>query len=216
MRRTAALVVILIGLTSGCGGPTTASRRLTGLPTIVRAHGPLLVGTDMKPGVWVAKSPDSRCGSLSSSKRNFNVDHSDPGDMIAGSLQVGDKQRIVLHAGEYFFSDGQCSWSLENPAERTPDPATTAGGCAILVGGSDLVRAALKFGHRPASQRGPDEGQLLAFRLFAVVAARNKELGDAAGPLVDYLDNPDAYNVGSGTRPNVTRAVEHIRQVCGR
>lgn len=49
-----------------------------------------------------------------------------------------------------------------------------------------------------------------------MAVAHNVLLWEAAGQLVDYLDDPDAYNRGTGTIPKVEAAVVKINTVCGR
>jgi hypothetical protein len=116
-----------------------------------------------------------------------------------------------------------CAWAADGPS-ATPtaagvpsaelNPATRADGCAILVGGDDLVARILEVGHLPSNERAAGQASVLQDRLFTVVVAHNRWLGDAAGQLVDYLDDPDAYNRGPGTTAEVTRAVRRVRAIC--
>ena len=206
--RLAALVAVLLVL-AGCG----SSRTPGSARTHVRDAGPYAVGEDIAPGVWVT-GDRGECLGYAATSRDFDIERSeDPDAFLRLAVRVGDGKRIVLHRGEFFFAS-TCSWSLADASDRLPDPATTAGGCSILVGGDDLVQQTLDFGHRPSGDRDDRTSWDLQERLFAVVVARNKKLGDAAGQLVDYLDDPDGYNDGAGTIRKVSRAVDRIRSVC--
>ena len=207
--RLAALAAAVLVL-AGCGSATAGSNSAR---THVRDSGPYAVGTDIEAGVWIT-ADRGECLGYTARTRDFDIETSeDPDDFLAGEVVVGDFHRIVLHRGEFFFAD-RCAWSLADPSDHVPDPATTAGGCAILVGKDDLVQRTLDFGHRSKDERNDATSWDLQERLFAVVSARNKELGSAAGQLVDYLDDPDGYNDGAGTISKVTRAVDRIRSLC--
>ena len=123
---------------------------------------------------------------------------------------------LLLLTGCVSGTDEPGSRSTIGSSHSASDPATKVGGCELLVGDDDLVQETLDFGHLPAEERNLGTGSALQNRLFALVVADNKLLGDAAGQLVDYLDDPDAYNRGAGTIPTVTRAVNRIRTVCGK
>ena len=207
----AAVLLVLAGCGTGGGGASSADTR-----TEVHGDGPYAVGADIEPGVWTTSGHEP-CGGFTARSRTFDVTSADdPDAFIAGSVRVGDLQRIVLHRGEYFFSDRCAEWARVDSPERTTDPATTEGGCAILVGDDDLVQETLDFGHLPAGKRDERTGSELQDRLFTLVVSRTKQLDDAAGQLVDYRDDPDAYNVGAGTDEKVTRAVDRIRAVCAK
>ncbi|RNL78562.1 hypothetical protein EFL95_05580 [Nocardioides marmorisolisilvae] len=181
----------------------------------MRDSGPYEVGKDIEPGVWITSDPGECLGYVART-RDFDIEGSgDPDDYVGGAVLVGDVHRIVLHRGEFFFAD-RCSWSRAEASDRTPDPATTAGACAILVGKGDLVQRTLDFGHRAQGDRDDRTTWELQERLSAVVMSQTKKLWSPAGQLVDYLDDPDGYNDGAGTIPKVTRAVDLIRSVCGR
>jgi len=208
--RGAIVLVALLPLL-GCG--TATDDVSAGSGTHVDGDGPYEVGADIDPGVWTAPTGVA-CSGYSAKTRSFDLEGGDdPDGFIAGSLRVGAIQRIVLRDGEFFFSHSCTGWSREGASHRSPDPATTAGGCTILTNG-DLVRKTLALGHRPSGERSAGELWALQERLEALVVARNKALGDASGQLVDYLDDPDGYNVGAGTIPKVTRAVTRIRSTC--
>jgi hypothetical protein len=90
------------------------------------------------------------------------------------------------------------------------DPATLDGGCDILLGDEGILDAALAAGE------GDDdaERQRVQDRLFAIVSAKNDSLGDAAGQLVDYLDDPSAYVKDGELDASVTTAEADIRETC--
>ncbi|MFL6171910.1 MAG: hypothetical protein ACJ716_03355 [Marmoricola sp.] len=205
-------------LVAGCGSAVedASAKKTTDGATRVHGAGPYEVGTEIEPGVWTAEGTGSSCGGFTTSSRDFKIESTSAG-YLNGSVTVGDVQRIVLHTGEFFTNHSCQTWQREDgTAARTPDPASLAGGCTILVADGDLVQNTLDFGHRPAAERDIRAGTTLQDRLFALVASRNPVLGDPAGQLVDYLDDPDAYNDGAGTTDTVTRAVDRIRASCAK
>jgi hypothetical protein len=90
------------------------------------------------------------------------------------------------------------------------DPATLEGGCDILLGDEGVLDAALAAGE------GDDEAerQRVQDRLFAIVSAENDSLGDAAGQLVDYLDDPSAYMKDGELDASITTAEADVRETC--
>lgn len=125
-------------------------------------------------------------------------------------------ERTALGLAALVLVAGCGSHSGGGPEARHADPATHEGACSILVGEDDLVQRTLAFGHRPAGERDISTLAHLQDRLFSVVVARAPGLWSAAGELVDYLDDPDSYNRGTGTIPSVEAAVVRINTVCGR
>ncbi|MCZ4500017.1 MAG: hypothetical protein JWQ74_2572 [Marmoricola sp.] len=97
-------------------------------------------------------------------------------------------------------------------ATPATDPGSLAAGCATLVRTGDLVGQALAFGRTPD---GTDRSAVQE-KLFAVVTAGNKNLADAAGQLVDFLDDPEAYVDGGTINRDVTRAAADIRGTCAK
>jgi hypothetical protein len=82
--------------------------------------------------------------------------------------------------------------------------------CAALVGDDGLVDRALAGADLTAEERGPVQDAL-----FAVVAAGPADLQDPAGQLVDYLDDPAAYQpLDGGPDDAVTEAADSIRDTC--
>ncbi len=82
--------------------------------------------------------------------------------------------------------------------------------CAALVGEDGLVARALAGADLTAEERGPVQDAL-----FAVVAAGPAALQDPAGQLVDYLDDPAAYQpLDGGPDDAVTEAADSIRDTC--
>ncbi|MET0929362.1 MAG: hypothetical protein ABWX74_07580 [Aeromicrobium sp.] len=92
----------------------------------------------------------------------------------------------------------------------TADPATLEGGCEILLGDEGVLDAALAF---PESDDDAERTRVQE-RLFAIVAAENDSLGDPAGQLVDYLDDPAAYIVDGELSSTITAAEADIRETC--
>ena len=90
------------------------------------------------------------------------------------------------------------------------DPATLEGGCDILLGDEGILDAALAAGEADDTA----ERQRVQERLFAIVSAENDSLADAAGQLVDYLDDPSAYVTGDELDASITTAESDIRETC--
>jgi len=211
----AGVLLAVAGCSSGVDHPTSAQP--SDSSTSVHGKGPYEVGRQINPGVWISDPAQPGCSGTSASTPDAAPgDPASDDDLIAFSVRVGDVQRIELHKGEFFTSIRCSTWQLEDGSSpRTPDPTTRIGGCTLLVDGDHLVQRTLAYGHRSAGERDAFIGQELQDRLFALVVARNKPLWASAGQLVDYLDDPDAYNRGTGTSTRVTRAVDRIRSVCG-
>lgn len=130
----------------------------------------------------------------------------------------------VISAAMLLSALAGCGGASDPDPEATPssartafrdDAATRAGACHILVGPDGAVSQALalvKPDNGSSAER--DERAKVQDRLFAIVAARNAKLGDAAGQLVDVLDAP-SYFVKNG-RPDATvrRTVATINKLC--
>lgn len=89
------------------------------------------------------------------------------------------------------------------------DPATLEGGCDILLGDEGILDAALSI----TTSDDPDRARVQD-RLFAIVTAENESLADAAGQLVDYLDDPAEYIEDGEPDASVTTADADIRETC--
>jgi hypothetical protein len=105
--------------------------------------------------------------------------------------------------------------SAAPPASSSPpvsgvDPSTLEGGCEIVFGDEDLLKAALKF---PKSKDEAERARIQE-RLFSIVSAKNESLGDAAGQLVDYLDDPSAYIENGKPVSSISVAISDIRETC--
>jgi major membrane immunogen (membrane-anchored lipoprotein) len=96
----------------------------------------------------------------------------------------------------------------------TPDPATLAGACDILVGEGRAVQEALGFPRKNESSADEALRFEIQEQLFSVVVANNKDLADPAGQLVDFLDDPEAYIENGELAPIVLRAFSDIRETC--
>lgn len=98
--------------------------------------------------------------------------------------------------------------SSASDATTTPSGADEA--CARLTGQDGLVARALAVADRPLEERGPVQDEL-----FQVVASGPAELQDPAGQLVDYLDDPSAYEpLDGGPDDVVTAAQDDIAATC--
>lgn len=125
-------------------------------------------------------------------------------------------ERTILCLAAFVLITACSSPGGRGPEAAHADPATREGACSILVGEDDLVQRTLELGHRSAGERDVSLLAHLQDRLFSVVLGKTHLLWAPAGELVDYLDDPDAYNRGAGTVPRVENAVARIRSVCGR
>lgn len=105
-------------------------------------------------------------------------------------------------------SDG-ASGGAATGAPTTADPSTLEGGCEILLGDERVLDATLE-----AAEGDDAERSRVQERLFAIVAAENDSLGDAAGQLVDYLDDPSAYVEDGELSADVSAAVADVRETC--
>jgi hypothetical protein len=226
VKRVVTGAAILVALVSGCGnasGPGrpdtgSATGKPSGAPaTSVTASGVYKVGQDIAPGVYT--TTDLGCTGYTASNADFDLeDEEEPDAYLAGAIQIGDVQRILVYEGE-FFTSLQCDrWQRETVGKpKSPDPATLAGGCEVLVGGDDLVHQVVSFLRKPRSAQDSAVASELQERLTAPVDADNNLLGDPAGQLVDALDYPPAYLTARGDHVgDVARAVAKIRSACSR
>lgn len=201
-----ALVVAGCGAGGGSNGAAPSSSRV--------ADGHYAVGKDLESGVYTAALD---CVGTISSKPGYQVGRSNPDDFLGGSLQVGDKQRVALKAGEFFTSEEcQNGWQREDGSvPATPDPATRAGACTILLGKEKLAELAVDVLKKSATFE--DDGRRLSEvqnKLMAVVYSHTSRLWRPAGKLVDFLDAPDAFFENGKLDPRVGRTVATIREVC--
>lgn len=100
-----------------------------------------------------------------------------------------------------------------SPASSSPgiDPSTLAGSCSLLLGpGASFVDDAVEAG----DQGGATAIDRAQHNLFTLVASGASEIQDPAGQLVDYLDDPSAYQTKNGLDPLITDAVEAIETAC--
>jgi len=214
--RLAIPAVLLLVLAGGCGsGERSDGGPASGAPVgEVTADGTYEVGVDLLPGVYTAPAGGG-CGAIAASTADYDVEEmrEDPDEYLRGSVRVGDLQRIPLKDGEFFQTSSCGRWQREDGTGAvSPDPATLAGGCAILVGKDDLAVRAFEY-------RGPantDEASELQQRLFAIVVSFNKELTDPAGQLVDFLDDPAGYVENGEVIPKVAREMDRVRELCGK
>lgn len=111
-----------------------------------------------------------------------------------------------------------CSGSDDGPRGSDEPSASTSGSasltlaraCRELVGDDGLVARSLEAAEAPAAER-----QVLQDRLFAIVSAGPAALQDPAGTLVDFLDDPGAYQPLDGEDGDlVTAAASEIRDTC--
>lgn len=87
---------------------------------------------------------------------------------------------------------------------QAPDP------CDMLMGDDGLVAQTFAVADRPLDERGPVQEAL-----FDIVVADPPGLGDPAGQLVDFLDDPEAYEpLDGGPEDVVTAARDAITAAC--
>lgn len=192
------------------GAPVVAEHSYRG--SVIDAY---QVGDGVEPGVYTSSAHCTGIVASSAAYDLFEIDSTDD-DFLRGSVQVGDRSRVVVKRGEYLHLEVGCTWQREDPAgPRTPDPRTRAGACAILLGPDGLAGAAVAA--LKAAAAG-DSGRVggVQERLMAVVLSRTKDLSWPAGELIDALDAPKAFVEHGEVDPRVTRAVARIHQVCGR
>lgn len=209
------LVLLVLGalLVAGCGsdgGSDGAGAARSGGVT----DGTYEVGKDIEPGVYTAAAD---CVGTISSKPDYSHGlTANPDDFLGGSLQVGDVQRVVLKAGEFFMSEVcRDGWQREDSTvPATPDPATRAGACTILLQ-EKLADEAVDVLKESAgsADRGPRVDEVQE-KLMAVVYSHTKGLWRPAGELVDFLDAPDAFFESGKLDSRVDRALATIRQYC--
>lgn len=125
---------------------------------------------------------------------------------------------LILFVVSGCGNDGPGQGSLPedgSPAQSSAaNPATLAGGCAMLVGDDDLVRRALNFPRDPESASDERLRYEIQEALFSIVLAGHKKLSDPAGQLVDFLDDPEAYLEGDQPGTAITAAIAEIREAC--
>jgi hypothetical protein len=212
----AALVAITV---SGCGQTSdprvegSGGRATTGgAATSVTADGVYRVGVDIVPGVYTTATRD--CVGYTASKAGVGLDDSSSSDaLLARAILVDGIERIVVHHGEFFTTQGCGPWHRENPGDsKSTDPATLSGGCEILLGGYELVRHVLWYLRDPTTAQAADELQGM---LRAPVEAHNTLLAGPAGDLIVALDHPSRHVTANGeVAPDVTRDVAAIRHAC--
>jgi hypothetical protein len=220
-----ALLAAFLLLATGCGaeqGPRPDSAVAQDEEAVTQ-DGVFEAGADIMPGVYTTSSDEMECNAFVSRTAAFDLmdDNSIPDDWLRGATAATKGQRIVINKGEYLqtkrIKSKSCRWQRETKAgPRSDDPATLAGGCAILTGESGAMAQALKYpieNEPPADEQRRSEIQN---RLFAIVTANNPKLADPAGQLVDYLDDPEAYVAEDGRLVDlITEAVDAIKKACG-
>lgn len=105
---------------------------------------------------------------------------------------------------------------------RTSDgaaPLTVVGACSQLVGpAATLVDDALGAGDAVTESNGAAADVTAAAavqeKLFAIVSAGPDQLQDPVGLMVDYLDDPAAFEDPEGISDKVTGAVTSIDTIC--
>jgi hypothetical protein len=204
-------------LVAGCGS-TRALDAPGSAPAMTSAQGPGVgpgkyqAGPDLEPGVYTAAG--ASCTAISARTADFDLGSSDDADgFIGASSLVRDVQRIRVRRGEFLTIDA-CTWHRESPdGPHTPDPATLAGACQILLG--DGVAASALTAVRDGET--DEAAYVLQDRLMAVVYARTAKVWRPAGEMVDFLDVPQAFNDGHGhVEARVTEALAAIRRACVR
>ncbi|MCO7239073.1 hypothetical protein [Aeromicrobium sp. CnD17-E] len=107
--------------------------------------------------------------------------------------------------------DGSSADASASPSASAALPSLDpANPCPALVGDDGLVDRALA-----GADLSHDERQSLGEALFPVVSSGPKNLQDPVGQLVDYLDDPEAYQpLDGGSDDEVTAAAKAIRSAC--
>ncbi len=208
---------------SGCGSDwestdETPKGAALGLPTTVAGDGVLQGGVDVEIGVYVADAKE--CYATTARTREFDLggDNSDPDDMIATSVRIGDVNRIAVRHGE-FFRPGACSpWVLEDGSgPRLPDPATRAGACVVLTGRDDLVQQAVRvLEDSPGADEATADGYEAQDLLMTVVYSRTPGLWSLVGEMVDYLDAPKYFVKDGKITADVRETIRKIEVLCDR
>ncbi|ALX06260.1 hypothetical protein AERYTH_16925 [Aeromicrobium erythreum] len=105
---------------------------------------------------------------------------------------------------------GAADASASPSASATVPSLDPSNPCPALTGDDGLVDRALA-----GADLSGDERQSLQDTLFAVVSSGPKDLQDPVGQLVDYLDDPEAYQpLDGGSDDEVTAAAKAIRSAC--
>jgi hypothetical protein len=195
---------------NGHGASPGASQRSPA--TSVAADGVYKVGVDIAPGVYT--TPYSGCVGYTASDRHARPrGPGSSGTLLARAIRVEQVQRIVVHDGDFFTTRRCGTWHRENPGDpKSPDPATLAGGCEILLQGYELVDHVLWFLRTPTSAQVASNFQDM---LRAPVQAHNKLLAGPTNHLIDALKDPPRHvTAGGDVTPDIDRAVAAIRHAC--
>ena len=109
-------------------------------------------------------------------------------------------------SGDSALADASASPS----ATAAPPSLDPSDPCPALVGDDGLVARALAAADGPAVDRGP-----LQDEMFRVVLSGPRHLKDPVGQIIDYLDDPAAYQpLDGGEDDVVTRAVRRVESAC--
>lgn len=215
--RSWVLFVVLLVLAS-CGPEPSSDPDPSEMKSRVTKNGVFQAGVDIRPGVYTTPTDDMTCSAIVSRTADFDTgnDTSDSDDYLRGATAADKGQRIEVHMSEFLHNLG-CEWQRESATgARSDDPATLAGGCAILTGKSGAMTQAMKYPMENESPADKRRRRDIQSRLFALVVANNPKLSDPAGQLVDFLDNPEAAVVKNGSLDDsITAAVETIENTCG-
>lgn len=95
------------------------------------------------------------------------------------------------------------------------DPSTLSGSCSLLVGPNEtFVADAMAIGKQGKRAEDDDKAAKVQNSLFTLVSAGAPEIQDPAGQLVDYLDDPKAYQTVDGVSAMITDAAKDIQTAC--
>ena len=116
-------------------------------------------------------------------------------------------------------SDEPASSPTEETSAAALDSSTLDGACRMLLGpdGSlvdDALAAATAVIDSDSAPEEVDAASIVQNELFEIVTNGPERLQDSAGTIVDYLDDPAAYETSDGVVPDVTAAVEDVRAGC--
>jgi hypothetical protein len=208
LTRTCVAMIVLIATSvlSACstdGGPSSSAG----------GAGTSEVGVDIRPGVYT--SGGTNCVGFVASERNYDPRTSD--DLtVPHSVRVGQSQRVEVHNGEFLVSRQCRAWHRMARKDDSPDPATLAGGCEILLGKGRLVTQSLAIRTLPGATPGPEQKIVgdLQEQLVAFVVTRNKELMDPAVALIGFLDDPPTHLVDGKLDSKTTQSVAKIHHAC--
>lgn len=213
MIRVLAVLAVAATLLTGCGsdsgGPSSDSKQAARVAE---------VGKDLKAGVYTSK--EKYCIGFTATTRDFSLDaETSRGEMIAGAVQVRDRNRIELHDGDFFHAVNCTSNAWKREERSSPesvDPATVEGACGLLMG-DGLLADALEYPKVDESEKDRIRRSEIQERLMSIVFAdieNDMPLASSAGQIVDFLDDPEAYVEDGKLSPVVTAEVAEIKKTC--